>query len=636
MSQLPHPRQLRLPSGAWWLQRPLLASLVAGVIGGLGYSLSLAGAIGAEGARWIYWTAIPLAAFDWVRDGLAKLLREREVGIEMLMLAAAVGSAVLGMWGEACALVVLFGIAEGLEHATEARTKASVQALLARAPKQARLLRDGHESMLEATSLKPGDRFLVRPGESIATDGIVRAGRSSVDESSLTGESMPVAKEVSMAAFAGTLNLQGALEIEVTKTVEDNTLSRIIHLVLEAQESKGKTQSWIERFGRRYTPAVLLTAVAIALWPLISGGDPQAWIHRSIVLLVAAAPCALIISTPVCMAAAIGAAGRKGLLIKGGAQLETLACIRTVALDKTGTLTQGNPTVSALETSPGAEDELLAIVAGIESRSEHPLAQAILREAADRGVIPAPIENFRAVPGFGAEAMVAGKRWGIGSPRWFSDTALGATPWHDRAQQLEAKGQTVMLIGASSAVQGLIAVRDPIRAQAREMVETLHVQGMRTVMLTGDNLRVAATVAASLEISVVHAGLTPEAKVKILHQIQQEGPVLMVGDGVNDAPALATASCGMAIGAIGRDAAMEAADVVLLAPDLRQIPGVLRLARRVRRLSHQNIALSVAAVAVLIPLSLVGWIGASETVIVHEVTELLAVANGVRAGRPRW
>ena len=636
MSRPAAPLNLRLPRGAWWLRGPLLASLVAGVLGGSGYAFALAGVIGAKGERWMYVAAIALAAFDWVLDGLSKLVRERAIGIEILMLAAAIGSAALGMWGEACALVVLFGIAEGLEHVTEERTKASVQALLERAPKQACLLRDRQETLVEATSLKPGDRFRVRPGESLATDGIVRAGRSSVDESSLTGESMPVGKEVGMAAFAGTLNLHGSLEIEVTKSVADNTLSRIVALVLEAQEGKGRVQSWIERFGRRYTPAVLMAAIGIGLWPLLFGGDPQAWLHRSVVFLVAAAPCALIISTPVCMAAAIGAAGRKGLLIKGGAQLERLASIRTVAFDKTGTLTQGEPTVSALEVAAGEESAMLAIVAGIESRSEHPLARAVLQAAADRGVTPAPVENFRAVPGFGAEASVAGEMWRVGSPRWFTTSAMAMPAWHERAERLEAKGQTVMLIGANAEVRGLIAVRDPLRAQAREMVEAVHAQGMRTVMLTGDSLRVAATVAAALQISVVHAGLTPEAKVEILRQLDKEGAVLMLGDGVNDAPALAAASCGMAIGAVGRDAAMEAADVVLLTPDLHQVPGALRLARRVRRLSRQNIAISVATVAVLIPLSLLGWIGPAAAVIVHEVTELLAVANGVRAGRPRW
>jgi len=617
---------------SWWLYPPLRNALAAGVIALVGFLLAHLGLVGGVVENIFYGIAIPLGAFLWAREGLEELVAEREVGIEILMLAATAGCGALGLWDEAAALVVLYGAAEGLEEYAFARARRAIRGLLDLAPKQARVIRDGQETMVGAAELRCGDHFLVRPGESLATDGRIVEGSTSLDESAVTGESVPVDKGPGDEVFAASLNGQGAITVEATAAFEDNTLSKIIHLVEEAQEQKGRAQAWIERFGRRYSPAVLAAAVLLLLAPWLAGWDAGEWARRAVVLLVAAAPCALVISLPIAMAAGIGAAGRRGILIKGGAHLEHLGAVRTIALDKTGTLTHGKPRVTDLVATDGDETRLLSIAAGLERRSEHPLARAVVSAARERGIEPAEAFGFAALTGAGVRAEVDGSTWYAGSPDLLREGHdLG--PLEERIRALQEEGKTVVLIGDERCVAGLVALQDTIRPDARRLVEALHAMDIRTVMLTGDNRLTAERVAQALGIDDVRAELKPDQKVAAVQELAAGGPVLMVGDGINDAPALAAATCGVAMGAAGADAAIEAADIALMADDLGKLEEALHLGRKTQAISRQNVVFSLLVLAFLIPIGLSGVASIVFIVLAHESSELLAVANGLRVGR---
>ncbi len=619
--------------GPWWRYSPLRHALLSGLIAGSGFAAGHLGFVTQTVENIFYWVAIPLGGWHWTREGIEKLIEEKEVGIEVLMIAATVGSGLLGLWDEAAALVFLYGAAEGTEEYTYARTRHAIRALLDLAPKEAHVLRDGKEITVPAETLKPGDRFLVRPGEALPTDGIIRSGTSSLDESPVTGESIPVDKGPGMKVFAASLNKQGAIEIEATAAFADNSLSKIIHLVEEAQERKGRAQQWIERFGRRYTPAVLLASLLLLIVPWAFGLSLAEWSLRAVVLLVAAAPCALIMSTPVAMAAGIGAAGRRGILIKGGAHLEHLGTIRVVAFDKTGTLTHGEPVVMDVLPLDSTETELLSLAAGLEHFSEHPLAKAIMTKARELGITPAEVSDFEALTGAGAKGLVHGQAWYVGNPKLFEGQGAVLSTVKTQVARLQEEGKTVVLVGNTTGIRGLLALQDRIRAEAQSAIAALHALGLRTVMLTGDNARTAQAFARLLGIDDVRAELKPEDKVRAVGQLQREhGAVLMVGDGVNDAPALAAATCGMAMGAAGTDAAIEAADIALMADDLAKVEEALALGRKARRISVQNIVFSISILAAMIPLAVFGILGVAVTVLVHEASELLAVVNGLRAG----
>ena len=622
-------------AGPWWMFPPLRNALLAGVLVGIAFVLEVSGLLPESVAMWAYVSAIPLGGAHWIREGIKELIDHHEVGIEVLMIAATAGAAILGMWDEAAALVVLYGAAEGLEEYTYARTRTAIRGLLDLAPKEARvLLGNGEESMIPADALKPGDRFVVRPGESIATDGVVLDGESGVNEAPVTGESVPVDKRPGDKVFAGTLNAEGALTIEATKAFADNTLSKIIHLVEEAQEEKGKAQKWIERFGRRYSPAVLIASAAMLTVPWLLGLSVEFWAQRAVVLLVAAAPCALIMSMPMAMAAGIGGAGRRGILIKGGAHLEHLGVIKVVAFDKTGTLTLGKPAVTDVVPVGIAADDLLRAAAGLEHFSQHPLARAIVDLAVKRNLKPAPAKDFRSLTGAGAEARLDGALWTVGSPKYFETKGMSLADHASRIADLQGQGKTVVLLSADGVIRGLIALQDQPRPEAKAAIDRLHRLGVKTAMLTGDNERTGRAIAAMLGIDDVRAELKPDEKVAAVKQLHdQYGPVLMVGDGVNDAPALAAATCGAAMGAAGADAAIEAADVALMKDDLGKVAEALARGKKAREVSLQNIVFSIAVLVLLIPLAVIGVIGVAFAVVVHEAAELLAVANGARAGR---
>ena len=582
----------------------------------------------------LFLAAIAIGGFIFAREALEELIEEHEVGIEILMLVAAAGAMAFGLFEEAAALVVLYASAEAVEELTFARTRSAIRELLDLAPRHATLLRGGREELVPVEELRPGDVFLVRPGEALATDGRIRSGQGTLDEAPVTGEAVPVEKGPGAEVFAGAVNGPSALEVEATRPFAENTLQRIIRLVEEAQDQKSRAQRFVDRFSDRYSPAVLGAAVVVAVVPPpLIGGDWGDWALRAITLVVAAAPCALVMSIPVAVAAAISRGGREGILVKGGAQLEALGRIRVVAFDKTGTLTVGRPQVTDVVALDGAsERDALELAAAVEARSEHPLAAAIVAHAEVEGLVLRPAEAFEALGGHGARARIDGREAWVGSPRLLAQLAPEAEA-PSQAGELQAQGKTVAVVGEGVRPLALIALRDEPRPEAPRAIAALRGLGIQHVaMLSGDNERTAHAIAAQLGIDEVRAELRPEDKVEAIERLRAEhGQVAMVGDGINDAPALARADLGIAMGTGGTDAAIEAADVALMADDLDKVAEALRLGRRARRISRQNLIFSIALLTLLIPSALAGLLTVVAAVLVHEISELLAVGNGVRA-----
>ncbi len=617
-----------------WRNPKVITSVTSGVLLLIGFLLGFTPAP-AILSQVLYIAAILIGGYYFGREAIEELIFEREIGIELLMTVAAVVAAVMGMLGEAAMLVFLYSISEAVEGYTEEKTRSAVRALMELAPKTARVKRDGQEVAIPAEELVPGDVFIVRPGESIPTDGVIIDGFSTVDESPVTGESAPVEKKPGDAVFAGTINGAGAIEVRATKAFADNTISRIIQMVEEAQERKGKSQRFIERFGRRYSPLVLLAGVLIAILPpLLMGGDWTTWIERATVFIVAAAPCALVISIPITLVATLGTGARNGVLIKGGVYVEELAKINVVALDKTGTITQGRPEVTTVlsfdRTLP--QETWLAAVAGLESRSEHPLARAVMRYAQAQGICPAEVADFQALAGAGAKAVWDGKTIYVGSPALFQELGHALDGVAETIQRLQDEGNTVILAGDERAVWGVIAIRDAIRENAAAAIAQLHDLGIRpVVMLTGDNERTAAAIAREVGVDAYYAELLPEDKVARVRELsQQVGHVAMVGDGVNDAPALAEATVGVAMGAAGTDVALETADVALMADDLEKLVYALQLARRNQRVVSQNIALSAVVISALVIGAVGGLLTLPIAVLGHEISEFIVIASGLR------
>lgn len=618
--------------GKWFQHPPMRNALIAGVITLLTFGLAHLGFIPDLAEIALFVVAIVVGGYHWTREGIEEFIEEKEIGIEILMIAATVGSAILGLWDEAAFLVFIFGVAEGLEEFAYARTRASIRKLLDLAPKEARVIRDNKEVIVPAADLKVGEVFLIKPGESVATDGVIVDGRSSINEAPVTGESMPVEKKKGMNVFAGTMNQEGVIKVEVTAAFEDNTLSKMIHLVEEAQEQKGATQAFIERFGKRYSPLVLFTAFLFIVLPPFLGASISVWSTRAVVLLVAAAPCALVMSTPVAVAAAISKAGLNGILIKGGMHLDNLGKIKVVALDKTGTLTKGQPVVTDVITLNGKENRVLDLAYSVDKNSEHPLARSIVKKAEEMGANQLPVEDFRSMAGYGAQARIGQDMVYVGKQGLFKDFEV-----LDRAmpeiESLRAQGKTVTLVGTERKIEGLIAIRDELRPEAKDFIKELHRMGVGVVMLTGDNELTAKAFAQELGIDDYRADLKPEAKVEAIKQLKEQyGEVAMVGDGINDSPALAQATVGFAMGAAGTDAAIEAADVALMADDLRKVVFAINLGKRSRKISLQNIVFSIMILVVLIPSAVAGILHVAAAVATHEISELIAVGNGLRVG----
>ncbi|MGH2425943.1 MAG: heavy metal translocating P-type ATPase, partial [bacterium] len=469
--------------GPWWAFPTMRSALAAGGIAGLTWIIGhLAGFRALEPAG--YALAMLIGGRHFFLEGLKELRHEREVGIEILMSAAAIGASILGLWDEAATLVFLYATAEALEEYAYARTRSSIKALLDLAPQDARVIRNGVEETVPATAIRVGDLFMVRPGEALPTDGVVREGTSSVDESPVTGESMPVEKTQGNRVFAGSVNRQGALVVEATATFEDNTLSKIIHLVEEAQEQKGRLQRFIERFGRRYSPGVLVAAFLLLLVPPAFGQPFLPWALRAVVLLVAAAPCALVMSMPIAAAAAIGIAGRHGVLIKGGLHLENLGRVKVLVFDKTGTLTRGAPAVTDVIAASGVEQRrLLSAATSVEQFSEHPLGRAIVQHARDQAIAADAATEFEALTGFGAQARLNGQRAMIGNPVLFRREGFVLDAVEGVVARLQDEGKTVVFVGLDHQLLGVLGLRDTVRPEAAGTIRSLHRAGIKTAML---------------------------------------------------------------------------------------------------------------------------------------------------------
>ncbi len=615
-----------------WRNPQVVTSAISGLLLAIGFIGGKSG-LAPVPETGLYLLAVVIGGWYFGREAIETLFREWQIGIELLMGIAAIVAGLMGQWAEAAMLVFLYSISEAAEGYTEERTRHAIRALMDLAPRTALVMRDGKETRTPVEQLQVGDHFIVYPGEAVATDGEIVEGRSSLDEAPVTGESVPVEKTVCDTVFAASLNGEGVLTVRATRTSADNTLARIIQLVEKAQASKGRSQRFIERFGHRYSPAVLAVGILLALVPALMGLDWQEWLTRATVFLVAAAPCALVISIPITLVAAIGTAGRKGILIKGGVHLENLARVRVVALDKTGTLTLGQPRVTGIVPLNGyRESDVLATAAALEARSRHPLARAVLDRAAEQGIESVPAENFQSLTGAGASGLVQGKQYFIGSPALFAEKQVTLTDAEARIEDLQASGNTVVVIGTGQEALGLIAIADPLRPEAAEAVADLKRAGIhKVIMLTGDNPRTAQAIAAQAGIDEVFAELKPEDKThKVKELDQQYGHVAMVGDGVNDAPALAAAYVGIAMGAAGTDVALETADVALMADDLSRLPYLIRFSCRNWRLIRQNLALSVTVIGSLVIGAVAGMFSLPVAVLAHEVSEFVVIASGLR------
>lgn len=608
----------------FWQVSEVRAAAVSGVLLLVAWVASLTG-----GPQWLTLSleigALLVAAWTFVPSTLRRLVKGK-IGVGTLMTIAAAGAVALGQYEEAAMLAFLYAISEGLEEYSMAKTRRGLRALLDLVPAEATVLRGGIETTVPPAELTRGDRMVVRPGERLATDGRIITGRTSLDTSALTGESVPVEAGPGSEVFAGSINGTGPLEVEVTSTAENNSLARIVHIVEAEQSRKGPGQRLADSIASKLVPGILIAAVMIIIFGFIVG-EPLLWFERALVVLVAASPCALAISVPVTVVASVGAASRIGVLIKGGGALETLGKIRTIALDKTGTLTRNKPAViDVAATGAATREHVLALAAGLEARSEHPLARAILAAATDRAVVT----DVDTIPGAGLEGRLEGRTVRLGRPGWINAGPLAAV-----VERMQHAGATAVLIEDDGLVIGAIAVRDELRPEAREVIARLSASGYTTAMLTGDNLITATALGKAAGISEIHADLRPEDKAEIIRTLKARQPTAMVGDGVNDAPALATADTGIAMGAMGTDVAIETADIALMGEDLKHLPQVLDHARRTRQIMLQNVGLSLLLIAVLIPLALLGMLGLAAVVLIHELAEIVVIANGVRAGRLR-
>jgi Cd2+/Zn2+-exporting ATPase len=586
-----------------------------------------------------YAAAYLVGGWEATRDGIRQLLKGR-LDIDFLMVVAAIGAALVGEFAEGALLLFLFSLGHGLESLALDRARSAVSALAGLAPKRARVRgADGVEHEVPAEEVAIGDLVVAWPGERIPADGTIAEGRSAIDESPITGESMPVDKEQGASVFAGSLNGDGALVVRVTSLASDTLVARMVRLVAEAQATKSLAERAAERFTRVYVPCVLAATVLAVVVPPLAGWLP--WdeaFRRAMSMLIGASPCALAISTPAAVLAGLARAARGGVLVKGGMHLEALGTLRAVAMDKTGTITRGKPVLAkAIAVDGVAEEELLRVAAAVESASSHPIARAVVDAALARGLSLPVVGNAVAVRGKGVEADVDGVRAGVGRASLFasSDSSDATRAAGDACEplraQLEVEAMTAMSVVLGGRALGAIGVRDTPRPEAAEAIAALGKLGCEVTMLTGDNAATATAVAREVGVGTVRAGLLPQQKIdEVQALVARHGSVAMVGDGINDAPALAAATVGIAMGHGGTDVALEAADVALMSDDLTRLPFAIDLGRATRAMIRQNVIFSMGVVAILIPLTLFGTVPLSIAVICHEGSTVLVALHGLR------
>ena len=584
-------------------------------------------------ARALFGAALVAGAVLTLRKALSAL-RARSLDINVLMLIAATGAVVIGQWSEAAAVVFLFAVAQMLEARTLERARLAIGALLDLTPTEALVKDEAGERRVGVDQVPVGSVIVVRPGEKIPLDGAVVAGASSVNQAPITGESMPADKAPGDEVFAGTINGRGALEVRVTRLRRDTTLSRIIHLVERAQAQRAPAQTVVERFARVYTPAMIALALLVAIVPPLAIGESwNTWIYRALVLLVVACPCALVISTPVSIVAALAAAARKGVLIKGGIHLERTGTVRCVAFDKTGTLTRGTPQfIEVVPLNGLAPRAIVALAAAIEHRSHHPVARAILEYAASEQIAVSPGEQVVSLSGRGAEGMVDGAFVVLGNHRLFEERQLCSAPIHARLDDIGARGHTPVIVARNGEAVGIIVVADRSREHGRDAIRLLRQQGIESiVMLTGDSQETAKAMADELGLDEFRAELLPEDKLTAVGELRRRfGSVAMVGDGVNDAPALASADVGIAVGAASSDVALETADVALMADELLKIPYAFRLSRATVRNIKANLAISLVMKAAFVVAAIAGVATLWMAVVADTGASVIVIANALR------
>ncbi|MGE0814556.1 MAG: heavy metal translocating P-type ATPase [Vicinamibacterales bacterium] len=624
---LEHERPVDLPTSG----EGLTPVIVAGMAIGAGLAVQAL----APDPRWA-WPAFALAVALAGRQPAVKALgsiRRRSLDIHVLMLVAVVGALALGDWAEAAAVVWLFAVSQWLEVRTMERARDAIRGVITLAPVEAVVRHGDHDHVTPVDRVAPGTIIAVAPGAKVPLDGVVVAGRSDVNQAPITGESLPVPRAVGDEVFAGTINGQGALDVRVTRAVRDTTLARIVHLVESAQAQRAPAQQLIDRFARWYTPAVVALAAAVFVVPVAAGGAPAIWAYRSLVLLVVACPCALVISTPVSIVAALAVAARHGVLVKGGLHLERLAAIRVVAFDKTGTLTAGTPRVASVRSVGAApEDEAFGAAAAAELRVAHPIARALVEAARERGIDVPAAEDVREHPGLGVEARVGGRRVVVGNGAWAIEHGVDPAVVSHAADESAGRGETPVFVLVDGAAQLVVGVADRPRAVAADVVRLLRDHGVGHVaLLTGDTPGAAAALARATGVTDVRAGLLPADKLAAVRELREaHGPIAMVGDGVNDAPALAAADVGIAMGAVGSATAIEAADVALMSDELQKLPYALRLSRAALANVRTNIALSLGLKVAVLVLAVAGWSTLWMAILADTGASVVVVANAMR------
>jgi Zn2+/Cd2+-exporting ATPase len=570
-----------------------------------------------------------LGGYRQARDGLVTLVRERALDVDLLMIVAAIGAAAIGQWFDGALLILIFALSGTLEGYASVRTTRDIAALMALAPDEAVRLRDGVEEIVPASALNIGDRFVVRPGARISADGSVAEGSSAVNEAPITGESAPVDKSAGAQVFAGSINGHGVLYVTVTRAPGETLLARIIELVKQAQANRPTTQLFIERFERGYAKVVVACALLLGVAPTMMGWwTAREAVYRAMIFLVVASPCALAAAMMPTLLSALSNAARNGILFKGSVFIEALGKINAIAFDKTGTLTSGHPVVTQVVSMSGLPpDTILAYAASVETGSEHPVGRAIVAEASRRQVALHPVEGFQAVVGAGASACLSGRLWVVGRPALFSMSDDDGR----KVSELEGQGHTVVVVGDDTG-RGYIALRDRVRPEAGVAIGFLRRLGIKPIVgLSGDSRAAADAVAAEVGVDEMHAGLYPADKVRKVEELASRyGTVAMVGDGVNDAPALAVAHVGIAMGNIGTDVALETADVVLSKDDVSMVPYAVALGRKSLRIIRQNLVIALTVIVVLVLSDLFGLITLPWGVVGHEGSTLLVTLNGLR------
>lgn len=552
----------------------------------------------------IFIIAAALSGYQTFIQGIKNLFRLK-FNIDTLMTIALIGAFGIGEWKEGTLVAILFGINEFLEGLGMEKARSSMEALLKVAPKQATLIANGKEQIVSIETLNAGDIVLVKPGEKIPSDGIVIEGKSSVNEAAITGEPMPVEKSIDESVYGGSINNEGILKISITKSYEDSSLAKILHLVEEAQETKTPTEQFINHFAKYYTPAIIIIAIIVMIAPpLLAGADWGKWFYQGLAVLIVGCPCALVLSSPIAIVSGITRNARNGILIKGGVFLEQLGKIDTIAFDKTGTLTKGEPFVEIMKVF---DERFLTIAGSVEKLSSHPLAKAVMRKVEEASAPLIETTDVETLPGQGISAIVNGERYFVGNEKGLPTTAMTASIQKE-ITALKDQGYTLVTVADKEKVLGLMGITDEVRSESKQIINELHQAGIKhTVMLTGDHQKTAKKVAEQIGLSNYYANLLPDEKVKKIKELTQKGKIAMVGDGINDAPALATADLGIAMGK-GTDSAIETADIVLMQDHLGKLPSAVRISKRVNHIIKLNISLALGLKLIALLLTIPGWL----------------------------